>query len=275
MKQRQHERLPGIRRSLALVSGGAMLAACVMTLLASSAGATSPPAVGALQQSGASSSPIDGAWDGTYVCGGSARGLHLEIKGPATALVATFVFYPLSPSILPGEYSMTGSYASASSITLNPKAWMIQPGTYSMVGLTGSLSGKTFSGTVEGCSTFSVTKTTSPPSRAKLTGTWKGSYLGCTQGPTALALRVSKDGSSGDELSATFTFSALKTNPGVPNGSYKVTGFVFPRWAVFIGTTWIHHPGGYQIVSLVGTPPAAKTFRGTVASCSTFSLKHT
>jgi hypothetical protein len=275
MTQHQHELRPGIRPCLALVAGGAMLAASAVTLLVSPAGATTGPAVGALQQQGASNSPIDGAWDGTYTCGGSTRGLHLEIKGPASALAAKFVFYPLSPSILPGEFSMTGTYASASSITLNPNAWVIQPGTYSMVGLTGSLSGKTFSGTVQGCSTFSVTKTTTPPSRAKLTGTWKGSYLGCKQGPTALALRVNKDGSSGDEMSATFTFSALKTNPGVPKGSYKVTGFVFPHWAVFIGTTWIHHPGGYQIVSLVGTPPAAKTFRGMVASCSTFSLKHT
>jgi hypothetical protein len=275
MNLRHSERHRNIVRSLGLMTCAATVATAAVTLLVTSAGATTGRSVDALHQRGSSTSPIDGAWDGTYTCGGSARGLHLQIKGPASALTANFVFYPISPSILPGEYSMTGTYASATSITLNPNAWIIQPGTYSMVGLNGSLSGDTFSGTAQGCGTFSVTKTTTTPSRAKLIGTWKGSYLGCEQGPTALKLLVRKDGPSGDELSATFKFSALKTNPGVPNGSFKVTGFVFPNWAVLIGTTWIHHPGSYQIVSLVGAPPAAKKWTGMVPSCSTFSLKRT
>jgi hypothetical protein len=275
MNLRQSERHRDILRSLGLVTCAAMLATFALTLLVNSAGATTGRGVDVLRQRDTSTSPIDGAWDGTYTCGGSARGLHLQIKGRSAALTANFVFYPISPSILPGEYSMKGTYASASSITLNPNAWIIQPGTYSMVGLSGSLSGDTFSGTAQGCGTFSVTKTTSTPSRAKLIGTWKGSYLGCQQGPTALKLLVRRDRSSGDELSATFKFSALKTNPGVPNGSFKVTGFVFPNWVVLIGTTWIHHPGSYQIVSLVGAPPAAKRFTGRVPSCSTFSLRHT
>jgi hypothetical protein len=51
-----------------------------------------------------------------------------------------------------------------------------------------------------------------------------------------------------------------------------MAGFVFPHWVVFIGTTWIHQPPGYHIVSLVGAPPASTTFNGDVTTCGTFSL---
>jgi hypothetical protein len=222
-----------------------------------------------------SPSPIDGNWDGTYTCGSHPDGLHLQIKGGNSNLTAVFVFYPLPTDpggFGPGEFSMTGTYASASSITLNPNAWIIDPGG-EMVGLSGSLSGDVFSGSVPGCSTFSVTKTTKPPSRSALLGVWDGSYLGCVQGPTRLKLTVSKDGSTGNKMSAVFKFSALASNPGVPTGSYNVAGFVFPKWVVFIGTTWIHHPGSYQIVSLIGAHPSSKSFTGIVSTCKTFSLK--
>src|SRR5947209_4105978 len=75
---------------------------------------------------------------------------------------------------------------------------------YVPVGLVGALSGDKFSGTVVGCTTFSVQKQTGHPARSVVTGTWKGSYLGCTQGPTALTLIVKPEGQTGNQLAAKF-----------------------------------------------------------------------
>jgi hypothetical protein len=254
----------------ATMASGLVLAVSFGIMSAGGAAAAAPPVT-----QGASPSPIDGNWDGTYSCGAHPDGLHLQIKGASSSLTADFIFYPLPSDpggFGPGEFSMTGTYASASSITMNPNAWIIDPGGET-VGLSGSLSGNVFSGSVPGCSTFSVTKTTKTPLRTGLIGNWKGSYLGCEQGPTKLELVVNKDGSSGNKMSGVFKFSALPSNPGVASGSYKVAGFVFPKWVVFIGTTWIHQPPTYHIVSLVGSHPTSKSFKGIASSCTTFSLK--
>jgi hypothetical protein len=257
-------------KRVATVASGLVVAVSFGLMSAGGAAAAPPPVTQV-----ASPSPIDGNWDGTYSCGAHPDGLHLQIKGASSNLTADFIFYPLPSDpggFGPGEFSMTGTYASASSITLNPNAWIIDPGG-EMVGLSGSLSGNVFSGSVPGCSTFSVTKTTKTPLRTGLIGTWKGSYLGCEQGPTKLELVVNKAGSSGNKMSGVFKFSALPSNPGVASGSYKVAGFVFPKWVVFIGTTWIHQPPTYHIVSLVGAHPTSKSFKGIASSCTTFSLK--
>jgi hypothetical protein len=111
--------------------------------------------------------------------------------------------------------------------------------------------------------------------RSNVIATWKGSYLGCGQGPTGLRLVVRRSGRTGNRLKATFNFYALRSNPTVPSGSYAMTGYYFPGGVALDGTRWIHQPAGYEMVNLVGVPPlpGGKNFRGAVVDCTTFSLK--
>ena len=168
---------------------------------------------------------------------------------------------------------MTGTYHSAAQIVLNPSRWIHQPSAYGMVGLVGALSGNKFSGTVVGCSTFSVQKQTGHPARSVVDGTWKGSYLGCTQGTTGLTLIVKPAGQTGNQLTAKFEFHALPGNPGVASGSFTMKGYLFPGVVVLYASKWIKQPGGYLLVDLAGPLPKAGKFGGAVSFCSTFSLK--
>ena len=106
-------------------------------------------------------------------------------------------------------------------------------------------------------------------------GTWRGSYFGCGQGTTGLRLVIKRNGAIGSKLSATFNFYALASNPGVPSGSYAMKGYWFPGGIALDGTRWIKQPSGYGFVNLVGRPPVkgARTFKGVVPGCTTFSLK--
>ena len=108
------------------------------------------------------------------------------------------------------------------------------------------------------------------PSALVVTGTWKGSYLGCGQGPTALTLVIK--GHGGNNLTAIFEFHALPSNPGVPTGSYAMTGHYTPTTVVLVRSHWIKQPGGYQMVNLTGPLPKGGKFTGTVGSCTRFSL---
>ena len=54
-----------------------------------------------------------------------------------------------------------------------------------------------------------------------------------------------------------------------------MSGYWFPGGVVLTGTRWINQPSGYGFVGLVGPSPlkSAKTFKGVVPGCTTFSLK--
>jgi hypothetical protein len=266
--------MSGIKRALtasvvAFVVGGGLLA---MT----SAAAASPRATAGPKAAATAATAISGDWEGSYTCGSAATGLDLTIQssGTTNALKATFTFYPLPGNTRPvGVYDMTGTYHSASRIALNFSRWIHQPPGFEPVDLVGALSGGKFSGTVTGCSTFSVQKQTGHPARSVVTGTWKGSYLGCTQGPTGLTLIVKPAGQTGNQLAAKFDFHALPSNPGVPTGSYTMKGYLFPGAVVLYASKWIKQPGGYVTEDLAGPLPKAGKFSGAVSFCSTFSLK--
>jgi hypothetical protein len=268
-----HRSMFGIKRAVtasavAFVVGAGLLAT-------TSAAVASPQTTAAPRAAATAATAISGAWEGSYTCG-SAAGLNLTIQSSSTtnALKATFTFYPLPGNTLPvGVYDMTGTYHSASRIVLNFSRWIHQPGSFGPVDLVGALSGDKFSGTVVGCSTFSVQKQTGHPARSVVTGTWKGSYLGCTQGPTALTLIVQPAGQTGNQLAAKFEFHALPSSPGVATGSYTMKGYLFPSVVVLYGSKWIMQPGGYILVDLAGQLPKAGKFSGAVSGCSTFSLK--
>jgi len=248
-------------------------------LAATSAAAAGPQAKAATRAGATAATAIIGDWEGSYTCSQGLTGLDLTIQSSGTknALKATFTFYPLpsnrrSPV---GVYEMAGTYNSASLIVLNPTRWIHQPPGYEPVGLVGALSRNKFSGKVVGCSTFSVQKHPGHPARSVISGTWKGSYLGCAQGPTGLTLIVKPAGRTGNELAAKFEFYALATNPGVPSGSYTMRGYLFPGVVVLYASKWIKQPGGYVTVDLAGPLPRSGRFRGAVSSCSTFVLKRT
>lgn len=271
-----HRSMFGIKRAVtasavALVVGAGLLA---MT----SAAAASPRATAGPRAAATAATAMSGDWEGSYTCGQGLTGLDLTIQssGTTNALKAVSTFYPLPGTHAPvGVYDMTGTYHSASRIVLNFSRWIHQPPGYVPVGLVGALSGGKFSGTVTGCSTFSVQKQTDHPARSVVTGTWKGSYLGCLQGPTALTLIVKPAGQTGNQLAAKFEFHALRSNPGVPSGSYTMKGYLFPGVVVLYGSKWIKEPGGYVMEDLAGPLPKAGKFSGAVSFCSTFSLKRT
>jgi hypothetical protein len=120
---------------------------------------------------------------------------------------------------------------------------------------------------------------TPPPSSSRssadVVGTWKGSYLGCTQGATGLRLVIMRERPTGNLLKATFSFYPLPGKPAAASGSYTMTGSYSPGRVALYGRRWIHHPSGYILVNLVGKPPppGGNRFSGTAGGCSTFSLK--
>lgn len=220
-------------------------------------------------------------WEGRYTCAQGLTGLDLRIHRHrhSRSLRARFSFYPLrsNPTVPVGIYTMRGRYHSAARIVLRGHRWVLRPSGFSKVGLSGRLSGRRFHGTVHGsgCTTFSLRKPVGHRSRSDVVATWKGSYVGCGQGPTGLRLVIKRKGSAADRLKARFNFFALPGNPTVPSGSYAMTGFYFPGGVALYGTRWIHQPPGFSMVNLVGKPPRStgKRFRGAVVGCSTFSLK--
>lgn len=252
---------------LLLVSGMAVaLGMGALTTIPAASAASSPaPAIG-------------GVWAGHYTCGQGLTGLDLRIDGPGAggSLRVMLSFYPLpsNPGVPVGIAVYSGTYHSAARIVLRPGHWVRRAPGFHLVNFSGRISGARFHGTVSpDCTTFSTRKPKSHPAPAHVVGTWKGSYLGCAQGPTGLRLVVRHQ--AGNRLTARFNFYALPGNPAVPSGSYAMTGFYFPGGVALRGTHWIHRPPGFGMVNLVGKPlPAgAKRFGGAVAGCSAFSLK--
>jgi eukaryotic-like serine/threonine-protein kinase len=107
-----------------------------------------------------------------------------------------------------------------------------------------------------------------------LAGTWTGTYV-CSQGQTGLRLAIQT--AAGGTLTATFNFYAVPANPGVPSGSFTMTGTSSRAGVHLTHGHWIKEPAGYMMIDL-SAPPASDggaVLSGTVTTpgCTTFTVK--
>jgi len=216
---------------------------------------------------------ISGKWVGTYTCAQGLTGMELDLtQGANGALTGVWNFYavPSNPTVQTGATNVSGTY-TGSGVTLNFQSWINQPAGYVEANLSGTVAddGARLTGNVlsqaSGCTTFSLTRMSAVDASA-MRGTWRGTYV-CAQGLTALSLDVTAQ-PNGD-LTATFNFGAVPSNPGVPTGSYSMTGHVYPGSVVLKQNQWINQPAGYVMVDIVGTPPSAgaDVFTGSIPQC--------
>jgi len=107
-----------------------------------------------------------------------------------------------------------------------------------------------------------------------LSGTWTGTYY-CSQGKTGL--RLTMQAGSGGRINARFNFYAVPSNPGVPSGSYTMTGSSSAKGVVLTPDHWISEPPGYEMVALSGhlAPGNQNVLAGqvTTSGCGTFSVQ--
>jgi serine/threonine-protein kinase len=118
---------------------------------------------------------------------------------------------------------------------------------------------------------YPVSLTLSP---SALTGTWGGTYV-CSQGDTGLRLVI--QAAAGGTLTATFNFFAVPSNPGVPSGSYTMTGTYSSAGVNLAPSQWISQPPGYEMVDISADPPSqgGNSLKGTITTCGTaFTLTH-
>ncbi len=112
----------------------------------------------------------------------------------------------------------------------------------------------------------SVTTKQAKISAIHLKGTWKGSYT-ANQGLTNTTVVI--DIHTKDEYAdGTFYFYAAPTNPGVPSGSYSITGGTDKASGTvkLVGDEWISRPSGYNMVDITGCLDLKnKAIKGTVA----------
>jgi hypothetical protein len=103
-------------------------------------------------------------------------------------------------------------------------------------------------------------------------GAWTGTYY-CNQGLTGVRLTIT--GTGGDVVRALVEFYAVASNPGVPDGSYEMTGnYSAATGLVLIPDYWINQPSGYEMVGLSAPPPQGGSMHGAVQgeNCTTFSV---
>jgi hypothetical protein len=81
-----------------------------------------------------------------------------------------------------------------------------------------------------------------------LTGAWRGAYA-CGQGVTGLTLTIETDAYG---LTATFDFYAVRDNPHVPTGRFRMVGTYDSRARVLVlhPREWIVQPPGYFPVGM-------------------------
>jgi hypothetical protein len=118
-----------------------------------------------------------------------------------------------------------------------------------------------------------ITRIDQLPSLA-MSGDWEGTYV-CSQGRTGLDLRV--EASASGKLTAFFDFYPVTSNPGVPSGSFSMTGSYNAKGVTLSPVKWLVAPAGYEMVGLSGVAPGfngVNTFRGSVSvpGCATFLL---
>jgi hypothetical protein len=114
----------------------------------------------------------------------------------------------------------------------------------------------------------------SPAAKAapSVVGVWTGTYT-CNQGLSGVRLTIT--GAGGDTVRAIAEFYAVPSNPGVPDGSYVLTGnYSASGGLVLIPDYWINEPAGYEMVGLSGPAPNGNSMHGKVqgVNCTTFSV---
>jgi hypothetical protein len=200
---------------------------------------------------------LSGVWEGSYECAQGRTGLRLTVDDRSSGDVgASFEYFPEAgnPDVATGSYTMTGTNSDGA-LALDGHEWLDQGGNYSMVGLRADAGDRSdteaLEGTVvgDGCSTFSLDRVSTD---MWYVGAWKGAY-GCAQGVTGLTLTIEPavDG----VVSATYEFYAAPENPGVPNGSFRMTGTYDDEGRLALqGSEWIDQPPGYVMVDYESHP---------------------
>ena len=199
---------------------------------------------------------LSGVWEGSYECAQGQTGLRLTVDDRGDGDVgASFEYFPMggNPDVATGSYTMTGSNADGA-LALEGHEWLEQGGDYAMVGLQAEVGGRSdteaLEGTVvgDGCSTFSLDRVSTD---MWYVGAWKGAY-GCAQGVTGLTLTI--EPAADGQVSATYEFYAAPENPGVPSGSFRMTGTYDGGKLSLQGSEWIEQPPGYLMVDYVSNP---------------------
>lgn len=219
-------------------------------------GGESPSGQGVGGSAGAGGESLSGVWEGTYECAQGQTGLRLTVDDSGGGAVgASFEYFPAegNPDVATGSYTMTGTNADGA-LALEGNEWLEQGGDDAMVGLQADVGTRSdteaLEGTVvgSGCSTFSLDRVSTD---MWYVGAWKGAY-GCAQGVTGLTLTIEPpvDG----VVSATYEFYAVAENPGVPSGSFRMTGSYDAGKLSLQGSEWIDQPPGYVMVDYVSNP---------------------
>jgi hypothetical protein len=199
---------------------------------------------------------LSGVWEGSYECAQGPTGLRLTVDDRGDGDVgASFESFPEggNADAATGSYTMTGSNADGA-LALEGDEWLEQGDNSAMVGLQADVGDRSdteaLEGTVvgDGCSTFSLDRVSTD---MWYVGAWKGAY-GCAQGVTGLTLTIAAEGEG--QVSATYEFYAAPENPGVPSGSFRMTGTYDAGKIVLHGSEWIEQPPGYVMVDYVSNP---------------------
>jgi hypothetical protein len=205
---------------------------------------------------GAGGESLSGVWEGSYDCAQGETGVRLTVDESSDGDVgASFEYFPVggNPDVATGSYTMTGTSADGA-LALEGHEWLEQGGDDAMVGLQADVGGRTdteaLEGTVvgTGCTTFSLDRVSTD---MWFVGAWKGAY-GCAQGVTGLTLTIEPPADG--VVSATYEFYAVPENPGVPTGSFRMTGTYDAGKLSLQGSEWIDQPPGYLMVDYVSNP---------------------
>ncbi|MDB5471877.1 MAG: hypothetical protein JWR84_3437 [Caulobacter sp.] len=98
----------------------------------------------ALPAAASAAEPIDGTWEGAYVCGQGKTGLTLTLDGTADGQVTgTFSFWPRqdNPDVPSGSFAVRGTITPQGDLRLQGDHWIDQPAGFEMVGLEGKALG--------------------------------------------------------------------------------------------------------------------------------------
>lgn len=109
----------------------------------------------------------------------------------------------------------------------------------------------------------------------EIAGAWRGGYV-CNQGLTALRVVITPD-VRGEGVTATFHFGPDASNPGVPQGAFRMHGSFTKndRRLQLTSVSWISQPDGYVMVDLDGLMRGSGLYiSGDVigAGCTRFEL---
>jgi hypothetical protein len=237
------------------------------------------PTTSAAPDPGPDQASLTGTWTGTYECAQGPSDVTLTVVDLQGDVDAFFEFGG-NGDVPPGAYTMAGTNEDGV-LTLDGDEWIEQPDDYAQVGLIGEVSGDSedeLTGTVEGegCTTFSVSRTSTDP---WYVDEWEGAY-DCGQGLTGLTVTIEAAADPADPgaVTGTFSFFEVPQNPGVPSGSYRMEGTYADGDLSLEGVEWVDQPDSYVMVGLESDPdmlsrPSLFAGKVTDPSCTAFILR--